>query len=99
MRFTNNFVFAHPVFLNSNNTPTAQGASLTPAQIAKATMEGIPISPQGLSTEQYFEGNTGDSMYIAPQFMRGVDLNDAWNIVQDNKKSFNSLTISENGND
>ncbi|QCS36387.1 hypothetical protein [Capybara microvirus Cap3_SP_330] len=95
MIYNNPSRLAHPVYLDENNTATAQGASLTPHQIRTLTAEGIPIAPQSIGALDYHEGCTGEDMSILPCYQRGVDLNDVWNYLQNGNKQNRNLSIND----
>lgn len=63
--------------LDDGHIKAKPGLALTPAQIAKMSEQGIPITTQ--MSDQFFDGTLNPSFDIPLEEQRGVDINDVWN--------------------
>lgn len=71
-------------------TPVQNGLTVTPAQMAELSAQGIPIGTQQLQGI-YEDKVDGRSYDVSPENLRGVDMNDLWNMRQDTKNKLRNL--------
>lgn len=59
--------------------------SVTPAEMLQMSERGIPISSH-MRDGDFYDGDNQPLVTIDPIYMRGVDINDAWNAQQSAKQ-------------
>lgn len=77
---------ANPVLITDDNMQvhTANGLSMTPADIQRCVQQGIPVSAANL--DSFIDGVDNPSTSLPVDELRGVDIVDAWNASRDAKK-------------
>lgn len=68
--------------------------AVTPEKMAELTKLGIPVSSQNISLG--YENSGGDS--VPREFIRGIDINDLWNDVQDSRVKAKKLKFETSSN-
>lgn len=61
--------------------------AVSPREMNQMRNRGIPISSHLEASKDFYDGDASPSVTIDPMFMRGIDINDAWNAQQSAKKS------------
>lgn len=61
------------------------GLAVTPSEMVRLSEEGIPISSQVLSPENFNDGDMSMQVNLEPIYMRGVTVNDLYEMSRQSK--------------
>lgn len=78
-------------FYNSPFKPSQPNLALTPSQIERNTLDGLPSSTGMLSDDMLIKGDTSIQVNLPSEYQRGYTIEDAWNDCQTGKSKLRSI--------
>ena len=60
-----------------NDDVTKQGLAYTPADMARLTAQGIPVSNKEIESK-FYDGDDGSDFFVSSDRVKGNDINDLW---------------------
>ena len=66
---------------------TRQGLAYTPAQMAKLTEKGLPVTSAEIAA-QFYDGDEGSDFFVTSDREKGKDINDLWEEDKDTHEKF-----------
>ncbi|UPW41870.1 hypothetical protein [Peromfec virus RodF5_5] len=73
------------------------GLALSPAQMLDLSQSGVPIASQ-MSSDNFVDGDSTNDMSLDPMLMRGVDINDAWELQMTSRKNLRNANLRDISN-
>lgn len=79
--------------LRRDENPPQPGLAITPSQIDAMARRGVAVSSYNYGLQ--FQGIESHTDGVPPEFTRGFDKIDAWNLQQSTRKKVNSSRIKD----